>query len=114
MNPAACSYLPLLVAGLGACVAQSWTIPEGAPESIVEACRGEVMANSADEQDPFQQQRNDMPGVGDDLMHDAMTEKRAVRSGLPPDEVLFYQCLESNGVTLEPEQLGVIDDWLKR
>jgi hypothetical protein len=33
---------------------------------------------------------------------------------LPPDEVLFYQCLESNGVTLEPEQLGVIDDWLKR
>lgn len=114
MNPGVSLYLPLLAAILGACVAQSWAIPEGAPESVVEACRGEVMSNSADQQDPLQQQRNDMPGVGDDLMHDAMTEKQSTRSGLPPDEVLFYQCLESNGVTLEPEQLGVIDDWLQR
>ncbi|HNP34865.1 MAG TPA: hypothetical protein PKK10_03325 [Woeseiaceae bacterium] len=92
-------------------------MPEGAPAEIVRSCKAEAEQSqslSSDNLQRQQQQRDNVPGSADDLIQEVKEAKQSAKSGQPPGDVLFYECLESNGVELEPAQRAVIDEWSAR
>jgi hypothetical protein len=111
--PVAC-YISLVTTGLAACATESWPVPEGTADDIATACRAEAASRIEEFENAMQQQREDMAGASDDIMHDAKVAEQTAESGMPPADVLFYLCLEANGVELDPDQIKIIDDWRER
>jgi len=101
---------------LSACSSTPYAVPPNTPTSIAAHCSnlaGLGIGNaSADVRVPSATDMADgMPGSADNTIEDArQAEQQSANKALPSD-VVFYRCLVSNGIVLEPSQQAVLDDW---
>lgn len=112
-RPASAIFLCLLGAVTAACSSQ-WTTPAGTPDDVAQLCRETAEEATGNRiLDTPADRAIQMPGSADDMVEDARRGREDQAGMRPSGQVIFYQCLEENGVTLEPAQRDAVDRWLE-